>query len=635
MPDPKKQRRNPMMGNAPARRYDPRGSAAGPGSLNGVPAFARQIVDWSKVKERPAPPDGDEIASVDSDQPTTIRVSHPDAFTPALRGHESTHVAQMERTDGVWPGLDIQSDNTIAPKDYDYGGMPGLRAARAAGKTMANFNREQQASMVEDYIRQSRIFENLAKKGKLEPGDLKEYQKIQDTYHPFVKQLLPQPEGDEINTHPDAPGLPSADTPGLGMMKPDPLLGGAPIATEHPHKAAQQNPLSYDVGPLAGTRISGLLERGNIDVNHRPLIHNADGTHSTIDSMTVPIGKDGKSRQWGSPDIAGYALVPSIADGRFLTPDGKIPDAKNKDAQQQLEDAATAYYNKTGQHLGIFKTDKDADKYANQTHAFVPDGTSRKVYHPSYEGESNIPEEPQQKVTPEPDWDDNDYKAHGMTPPAKGKKVADTNTAPDGRSAHDRLHEIASRALSSLPEQLQRHLTSDNVNFGHGDLEDTYNTGRPDYAGVVKGDPHTIMFDSRTPLDDHTVQQLVAHEGMHIIQHNLPPEIAAKIPADDPKDPYNYGGAAGLMHLRQQGGNILSLPREKQSAVIQYYVSQRPHVTGQAAADLDHAYKPFLDDLDHLPQSQIQPTAPSDNSGTIDTTPRAPTPPPDAYSTGQ
>lgn len=205
------------------------------------------------------------------------------------------------------------------------------------------------------------------------------------------------------------------------------------------------------------------------------------------------------------------------------------------------------------------------------------------------------------------------------------------NIKPDERSAHDRLHEVATRAVASLPQQLQRHLASDKVQFGHDALEDTYNTGRADYAGVVKGDPHTIMFDHNTPLDDHTVQQLVAHEGVHIIQHNLPPEVAAKIPADDEKDPYNYGGAEGLTNLRKQGGTILSLPREKQSAAIQYYVSQRPHVTGQAAADMDAAYKPYLEDLDKLPQSTIQPTSPDDSSAGIVTAPRAPTPPPEAY----
>lgn len=456
---PSGRRVNPMAGASP--KFDPRGSAAGPGRLNGVPAFARNIVDWSQVKEKLAPPDGNEIASVNSDDPTTIRVSHPDAFTPALRGHEATHVAQWDRSDGVNPGMTIGGDNEIPQKDYSYGGMPGLRAARAAGKTMADFNREQQATMVQDYISQSRIFENAAKKGKLEPGDLKDYAEVQEAYHPFIKQLAAQPEDDEIDTHPEPPGLPPADTPGLGMMKPDPLLGGDPIATDPQPKHVIQN------------------------------------------------------------------LRPS----------------------------------------------------------------------------------------------------ENIIPTSNTTSTSDS----DGRSAHDRLQEVTSRALSSLPAQLQRHLTSDKVNFAHGALEDTFNTGRPDYAGVVKGNPHTIMFDNNTPLDDHTVQQLVAHEGVHIIQHNLPPEVAAKIPADDEKDPYNYGGAQGLINLRQQNGTILSLPREKQAAAVQYYVSQRPHVTGQAAADMDAAYKPYLDDLDKLPQSTVQPTSPDDTSGSIVTAPRAPTPPPEAY----
>lgn len=107
--------------------------------------------------------------------------------------------------------------------------------------------------------------------------------------------------------------------------------------------------------------------------------------------MTVPVGKDGHSLPWGDKGIVGYALVPSIANGKFLTPDGKMPkNAENpktqaeKDALSQLEDAATNYYDKTRQQLGIFKTEKDADKYAGATHAYGADGTDRKVYVPSY-----------------------------------------------------------------------------------------------------------------------------------------------------------------------------------------------------------------------------------------------------------
>lgn len=163
------------------------------------------------------------------------------------------------------------------------------------------------------------------------------------------------------------------------------------LAAEAKVKSGRKDPLAYDAGPLAGQRVPGLLKRGNVDVNHRPIVKNDDGTSSTIFSVTVPIGKDGKSRKWDDPGITGYALVPSLANGRFLTPDGKKPDEKNKEAMQKLEDAATAHYDKTREHLGVFKSDKDADTYAGQTHAWLPDNTSRQVYAGSYDEKGSSP----------------------------------------------------------------------------------------------------------------------------------------------------------------------------------------------------------------------------------------------------
>lgn len=112
----------------------------------------------------------------------------------------------------------------------------------------------------------------------------------------------------------------------------------------------------------------GQVKAGNIDVNHRPVIQNADGSHSTIFSMTIPIGK-GK-----------WALVPSIVGGKFLTKDGKMPDMKDKKAMEKLEDAAYDHYEKTGEHLGIFESQKAADDYANATHDYMPSGSDEKVY---------------------------------------------------------------------------------------------------------------------------------------------------------------------------------------------------------------------------------------------------------------
>lgn len=142
--------------------------------------------------------------------------------------------------------------------------------------------------------------------------------------------------------------------------------------------------VTFDYGPLQGKPVPDLLQQGNIDLNHRPQIKNADGSSSTIFSMTIPVNKDGSPWKGKYEKAPAYALVPSIANGKFLTADGKIPPKGDTAALRKLEDAATAYYAKTRQHLGVFKSSRAAEKYANLTHAYGADGTDKKVYTPSY-----------------------------------------------------------------------------------------------------------------------------------------------------------------------------------------------------------------------------------------------------------
>lgn len=85
----------------------------------------------------------------------------------------------------------------------------------------------------------------------------------------------------------------------------------------------------------ADRRAPGMLQPGTIDLTRRPVVKNADGTISTLRSMSV--GIDGKE-----------VLVPTIApDGRELN-----------------EEEAIAQYEKTGQHLGVFDTPEAATSYA-------------------------------------------------------------------------------------------------------------------------------------------------------------------------------------------------------------------------------------------------------------------------------
>lgn len=82
-----------------------------------------------------------------------------------------------------------------------------------------------------------------------------------------------------------------------------------------------------------------MITPGNIDLHHRPQVHNADGSVSTVRSITI------------TNDDGSAVVIPTVVGNKVVS---------NKEA--------IAHYEQTGEHLGKFKTEDAANVYAEKLH---------------------------------------------------------------------------------------------------------------------------------------------------------------------------------------------------------------------------------------------------------------------------
>lgn len=87
---------------------------------------------------------------------------------------------------------------------------------------------------------------------------------------------------------------------------------------------------------------NGLLKPGNLDLNARPIVANPDagpGGYSTVRSISIT---DDQGRAW---------LLPTVIGGKLVS---------NEDA--------IAHWRQTGENLGYFDTEDNANAYAQALH---------------------------------------------------------------------------------------------------------------------------------------------------------------------------------------------------------------------------------------------------------------------------
>ena len=175
--------------------------------------------------------------------------------------------------------------------------------------------------------------------------------------------------------------------------------------------------------------------------------------------------------------------------------------------------------------------------------------------------------------------------------------------------------QVTESSISGLPPAVERIEDAIGVQYKLGaPFAGAYR--EPAIASVGRHEPHTIEIIDLEKFKRGSLQGR-GHEIVHLWRNNLPAPIQAKALPDNPKAPYDI---SNIDQLRAQGYTLATIPQEQAASIVQTYIadpSQRKRL------------QVWIDDMNSTPLSTMNATSP-DQKG-INTTPRAPVPPIEAW----
>jgi murein DD-endopeptidase MepM/ murein hydrolase activator NlpD len=333
----------------------------------------------------------------------------------------------------------------------------------------------------------------------------------------------------------------------------------------------------------------GLVESGNLPIWNRPIVKNADGT----------VSSEGRE-----------VLVPTVVNGKFLTPDGTKPE-EGSAAEKTMFQAAWDHYLKTGENLGKFDNSDDADAYAEQLHnrgtASLPQAPH--TYGPLATGSTinpmritDVPGTPRPKGRVHDGYDIAMPAGSAVTSPLDGKVVKVWNDEQYGGGLSMRVQLADGNTLGVA------HLSAANLKEG-----DTVNQGQVLALSGKTGNAtgpvlHVALQDPDGKYIDYFGASKAQPDQAGVADPNVLQRAIDAAKGDDSLDPYQQKRVISYMeaqHSHERGIQEQQYQDVKQQAVSFYY--QNGGIDNLPAAIKSQLRPQDLDSLSQPPAVDTDP----------------------------